>query len=115
MFKEIANGFLERLSDQLEALEDELDAFEIECTDGVLTMDLGDDHGTWVLNKQGPNRQIWWSSPISGPKRYGLSASGDWLNSRDGHRLLDILDAELGEIFGADVVCALSLEDALLD
>jgi len=31
-----------------------------------------------VLNKQGPNRQIWWSSPVSGPKRFyynSLSAS----------------------------------------
>lgn len=30
---------------------------------GVLKIDLGDD-GTWVINRQIPNRQIWWSSPI---------------------------------------------------
>lgn len=30
---------------------------------GVLKIDLGSD-GTWVLNRQIPNRQIWWSSPI---------------------------------------------------
>lgn len=29
--------------------------------------------GTYVLNKQPPNKQIWLSSPISGPKRY------DWV------------------------------------
>lgn len=30
---------------------------------GVLNLQLG-ARGTWVLNKQGPNMQIWWSSPI---------------------------------------------------
>lgn len=30
---------------------------------GVLNIVAG-DRGTWVLNKQSPNRQIWWSSPI---------------------------------------------------
>ena len=29
--------------------------------------------GTYVINKQTPNKQIWLSSPISGPKRYDLS------------------------------------------
>lgn len=30
---------------------------------GVLNVVMG-EHGTWVLNKQTPNRQVWWSSPI---------------------------------------------------
>ncbi len=30
---------------------------------GVLTVKLG-KLGTYVINKQTPNRQIWWSSPI---------------------------------------------------
>ena len=30
---------------------------------GVLTLDLG-QHGTYVINKQPPNKQIWLSSPI---------------------------------------------------
>ena len=29
--------------------------------------------GTWVINKQPPNRQVWLSSPISGPRRF------DWV------------------------------------
>lgn len=36
---------------------------------GVLTLRLG-DLGTYVINKQTPNRQIWMSSPLSGPVRY---------------------------------------------
>lgn len=35
----------------------------------MLNVNLG-KHGFWVINKQAPNQQIWWSSPISGPRRY---------------------------------------------
>lgn len=35
---------------------------------GVLTLNLG-SHGTYVINKQSPNKQIWMSSPLSGPVR----------------------------------------------
>lgn len=30
---------------------------------GVLTVNVGGDHGTYVINKQTPNKQIWLSSP----------------------------------------------------
>jgi frataxin len=30
---------------------------------GVITLDLG-QHGTYVINKQPPNKQIWLSSPV---------------------------------------------------
>lgn len=36
---------------------------------GVLTLAFP-PIGTYVLNKQPPNKQIWLSSPKSGPKRY---------------------------------------------
>lgn len=35
----------------------------------MLTLRLG-ELGTYVINKQTPNRQIWMSSPMSGPVRY---------------------------------------------
>jgi frataxin len=65
-------------------------------------------HGTYVLNKQPPNKQIWLSSPVSGPKRYdwvvigeGLNQKegggvGDWIYLRDGTSLTDLLRKELG-------------------
>ena len=31
---------------------------------GVMTINFGSKHGTYVLNKQPPNKQIWLSSPI---------------------------------------------------
>lgn len=65
--------------------------------------------GTYVLNKQPPNKQIWLSSPISGPKRYDWVVLGDsmhqkegtndgieahWIYLRDGSRLSDLLKKE---------------------
>lgn len=66
--------------------------------------------GTYVLNKQPPNKQIWLSSPISGPKRYDWIVEGDrmhekegtreyahgqWIYLRDGSNLTDLLNSEL--------------------
>ncbi len=67
-FHTVADETLEVIQDAVEnLLEEELE--ELNYASGVLTMTLP-PHGTWVLNKQTPNRQIWWSSPISGPRRY---------------------------------------------
>lgn len=65
--------------------------------------------GTYVLNKQPPNKQIWLSSPESGPKRFdwvmkgdsmqqkeGADSGGDWMYLRDGSLLTDILRVEIG-------------------
>ena len=63
-----------------------------------------------MLNKQPPNKQIWISSPISGPKRYDWVISGDhhhekegtatgageWIYLRDGSRLDELLKREVG-------------------
>lgn len=61
-----------------------------------------------MLNKQPPNKQIWLSSPISGPKRFdwtirgeGMnykegSGMGDWIYLREGASLSEILRKELG-------------------
>lgn len=49
---------------------------EINYASGVLTITIP-PHGTWVLNKQTPNRQIWWSSPLTGPRRYEWDEEGE--------------------------------------
>lgn len=64
---------------------------------GVLTAIT--PRGTYVLNKQPPNKQIWLSSPISGPKRYDwvtAGESGEWVYLRDGSKLSDLLRDEVG-------------------
>jgi len=56
---------LEVLYEAFEELLDniELEDSDIELSQGVLTLKLG-DLGTYVINKQTPNRQIWMSSPL---------------------------------------------------
>ena len=65
-------------------MEDNYDSlknnYEINYASGVLNIQLGGGAGTWVLNKQTPNRQIWWSSPMSGPRRYEWDEKmGKWV------------------------------------
>ena len=45
----------------------------------------------------------------SGPKRYELSPSEEWINTRDGLRLLDLLHEEMTGLFGDDVAAELDL------
>ncbi|GAA5828351.1 hypothetical protein JCM5353_004802 [Sporobolomyces roseus] len=62
---------------------------------GVLTVKLG-DKGTYVVNKQPPNKQIWLSSPISGPKRYDFDPKErTWFYARDGSTMNGLLNEEL--------------------
>ncbi|KAG8874276.1 Mitochondrial chaperone Frataxin [Tulasnella sp. 331] len=80
------------------------DEWEVDYSSGVLTLRLG-DHGTYVINKQPPNMQIWLSSPTSGPKRYDYSDDdgGVWFYARDGRKLKTLLKQELALIFGQEV------------
>jgi frataxin len=83
-----------------------LDWILIPLQAGVL--EVTSQQNTFVLNKQPPNKQIWLSSPISGPKRFdwvmaqeGMDFKegggiGDWVYMRDGSSLTEILRKELG-------------------
>lgn len=73
---------------------------------GVLNVTFP-QYGTYVINKQPPNKQIWLSSPISGPKRYDYvvfgegqnqkedTAVSDWVYLRDGTTINELFDKEL--------------------
>lgn len=114
-YHEIADEYIE---DLLLALEEQAEVaqsgYEVEYSAGVLT--VNSPQGTYVLNKQPPNKQIWISSPISGPKRYdwvltkgegqnqkegtemdveGDLRGGQWVYLRDGSTLTDLLKKEL--------------------
>lgn len=96
-YQKVADTFLERLLDELENLSDELPERipDIELTQGVMTLEVA-GLGTYVINKQPPNKQIWLSSPVSGPNRFDLY-QGEWISLRDGSKLLDILNKELDD------------------
>lgn len=65
--------------------------------DGVLTVKFGTSHGTYVINRQTPNKQIWLSSPKSGPKRYDF-INGRWIYKHDGKTLHELLNSEIAAI-----------------
>ncbi|XP_016069754.1 PREDICTED: phosphatidylinositol 4-phosphate 5-kinase type-1 beta [Miniopterus natalensis] len=82
--------FFEDLADKPYTLED----YDVSFGSGVLTIKLGGDLGTYVINKQTPNKQIWLSSPSSGPKRYDWTGK-NWVYSHDGMSLHELLATEM--------------------
>ena len=94
------------------------DEFETVYASGVLNMTFP-PHGTWVLNKQTPNRQIWWSSPISGPRRYEYDENiSEWMytranneddnnnndnNTTTGETLSNAIKDEIRQIYGIEL------------
>ncbi|CUS08981.1 unnamed protein product [Tuber aestivum] len=93
----IADASLEILCGAFEGLTEERDDIDVEFNSGVLT--LVHPNGIYVLNKQPFNRQIWLSSPVSGPKRYDWNCD-DWVSARDGSRMKDLLEEEVGTKVG---------------
>lgn len=88
----------EFLEDLLVNLEDISDLFpdaipDVELSQGVMTFAVP-SVGTYVINKQPPNKQIWFASPVSGPNRFDLYKN-EWISLRDGSKLIDILSNEL--------------------
>ncbi|KAL8668271.1 MAG: hypothetical protein Q9168_007102 [Polycauliona sp. 1 TL-2023] len=124
-FHRLADHYIDALVSKLEELQEERREVDCEYSAGVLNLDFP-PAGTYVFNKQPPNKQIWLSSPISGPKRYdyvlmspaspeisdqssggdGAAKSGagieeaekkgEWMYLRDGSTLTELLKEELG-------------------
>ena len=105
----LADEYLDRLLVRLEDMQDAREDVDVEYASGVLTLAFAASEAsprprTYVINKQPPNKQIWLSSPISGPKRYdwvldagasGDGASGKWIYLKDGSALNDLLREEM--------------------
>ncbi|KAI0768495.1 Frataxin [Trametes elegans] len=105
LYHQYADATMDTMLESLEALLDEVadPEYEVEYSSGVLTLKLG-SKGTYVINKQPPNKQIWLSSPFSGPKRYDYVPEQDeWVYGRDGRSLNDLLNRELSEALERNV------------
>ncbi|EIN13569.1 Frataxin, partial [Punctularia strigosozonata HHB-11173 SS5] len=116
-YHNLADATMDKMLDSLEGLLDNLGRadYEVEYSSGVLTLILG-DKGTYVINKQPPNKQIWLSSPLSGPKRYDYSEEADdWIYARDGKSMGALLDEELSAAVGQEVKLGLSQVSALAE
>lgn len=93
VYHRLADRSLDRLCERLELLNDTNPSgtlgLDVEYAQGVLTLRLG-PKGTFVLNKQPPNRQIWLSSPVSGPKRYDwCEKAKTWICVREPEQSLE--------------------------
>ncbi|CAK1599040.1 unnamed protein product [Parnassius mnemosyne] len=105
VFEQICNETLESLCEYFEEIVEkssDLKGADITFSDGVLTVALGPTYGTYVINRQSPNKQIWLSSPVSGPKRYDLilKDGGYWVYKHDGVTLHKLLQEEISKIVG---------------
>ncbi|XP_010280433.1 PREDICTED: frataxin, mitochondrial, partial [Phaethon lepturus] len=95
-YEKLAEETLDSLADFFEDLTDKPftpEDYDVSLGSGVLTVKLGGDMGTYVINKQTPNRQIWLSSPTSGPKRYDWTGQ-NWVYSHDRVSLHELLSKE---------------------
>ncbi|XP_030000415.1 frataxin, mitochondrial isoform X1 [Sphaeramia orbicularis] len=100
-FEKLADDTLDPLAEYFEDLTDEPYTgpdYDVFFSSGVLTVKVGGGHGTYVINKQTPNKQIWLSSPTSGPKRYDWTGER-WVYTHDGISLHQLLSAEFSIIF----------------
>jgi len=100
-FERRAAEVLETLFDQV---EDQLgDWLDVEMTGGILQIELPDG-GTYIVNKHGPNREIWLSSPKSGAWHFAPvegGADGDaWRSTRGPEDLIALLAGELAAASG---------------
>ncbi|KAL8744664.1 MAG: hypothetical protein Q9190_003112 [Brigantiaea leucoxantha] len=110
IYHALADRYLHALIRRIETLQEDREDIDSDYSAGVLTITYP-PFGTYVLNKQPPNKQIWLSSPVSGPKRYDYISSepqisvssqltsaseAEWIYMRDGSSLTDLIKEELG-------------------
>lgn len=90
-----ADKFLDAIFEQIEILsEDYPDLIpEVELNHGVMTLNLA-KLGPYVINKQPPNKQIWFASPLSGPNRFDFYKN-EWISLRDNTKLIDVINKEV--------------------
>lgn len=87
----LADASLNLILLQLEAEADENADVDVEYSDGVMNVAL--PNGTYVINRQPPSKQIWLSSPTSGPKRFDFVEGTGWVY-KDGTELKALLESE---------------------
>ena len=96
--------FISMVDSTLNKIYDEIDKKEysfidnISLEEGVLTINLKDDK-TYVINIQKPNKQIWLSSPFSGPRRFEFNeANNKWIDIHNSNNsLLSLISKEINE------------------
>ncbi len=89
-FAQEAEKTLDKIADTIERFDTEC-MIDVDLHDGILTLDT--EQGTFVINRQSAAKEIWLSSPISGPYHF-FSKDHEW-KSRSGDDLFAVLTKEL--------------------
>ena len=99
-YHHVADQTLDDLNTRFEALAEAQPpskSIDSDYAMGVLTVRLP-GHATIVLNKQPPIRQIWSSSPVSGPRRFDWDGQ-QWLWTKNSQTsLLETLRSDLKKL-----------------
>lgn len=98
-YRHLADETLDNIATDLEDLFEDKNILDADVDNGAGIVTITTTEGTYVINKQPPNKQIWLSSPLSGPKRFDY-IQGRWTSLRHGEKLYDILTKEINVIFG---------------
>lgn len=113
-FNTRTDEFLENTESAIDCMNHpEVDS--VQCSGGVLTLETV-NHGTYILNKQAPNLQLWLSSPISGPHHYDMEVTEHrdpngvifkedirWVCDKSGRDLQTLLESELSDVLKVPV------------
>lgn len=89
-FAQEAEKIIDKIAETIEEADPE-GAIDIDLNAGILTLDT--EHGIFVINKQSAAKEIWLSSPISGPYHF-VPKNRAWV-SRTGADLFAVLTEEL--------------------
>ena len=105
LYKETTTDVFDCVQDRLEE-DDVVSAtegkdFDLDVADGVMSVKC--ERGTWVMNTHNASKQIWLSSPISGPHKFYYGENERWVDERDDELLLfDLLSSEFAEALAVD-------------
>lgn len=108
IYEKLSNETLEYLAEKFDEIgeselnDEESKYYDVSYSSGVLTVKFSPTIGTYVLNKQTPNLQIWLSSPFSGPKRFDL-IDQKWIYKRTGESLHNLLSNEISKCLGKPI------------
>lgn len=98
-YHHLADETFEQMLDELDLFFEENKIMEAEIDEEAGVMEINCSEGTYIINKQPPTKQIWLSSPISGPKRFDHH-NNQWVCLRDGVKLSELLQNEMSQMYG---------------
>ncbi len=91
------NNFITRADELITKIADQIENSDpngnkdIDLNGGILV--VNDERGTFIINRQTPAKEVWLSSPISGPYHFFLNDDGKWI-TKNSVLLRDVLDRE---------------------